>query len=317
MNISLNHRVALATAVLLWAAAPSLLSNQTIDLLVFAGIFAVAGLGVGLLLGQVGIVNLAQAVFYGIGAYATAYCTTALGWSSIAAFGTGLITSGLLAVLIGWPILRLNGFFLALATLALAILGRDLFFEWDWLTGGSLGISGIPKIDLLGFVLDTTTRFYYFVWTVVFFCLWLVHNLTTSRSGLAMRAMRDSEEAAMVLAIDIRRMRARVFVLCALLGSTAGTLFAHYVSYISVQSFSVERGIIFLLIPVLGGATSIWGVVIGALFVTFVPEMLHVFGDFHQVLFGLSLVLVVIAMPGGIAGLVQYLATRYAAKRSI
>ncbi|MGH8785382.1 MAG: branched-chain amino acid ABC transporter permease [Cupriavidus necator] len=299
MNLS---RAFILAAVLLWVVAGQLLSRHHVDLLNFAAILAVGGLGVGLLLGQCGIVNLAQASFYGIGAYASAYCTTALGWPALAGAAAGLVTSAALAAAIGVPVLRLGGFFLALATLAVGSIANVLFFEWDWLTGGTLGIGGIPKLSLFGFVLDTPERYYYFVWPLLAVLLWLIDNLVKGRPGLAMRAMRDAAPAAQVLGVDMHRLKTSMFVLSAMLGSLAGTLFAHYVSFVSVQSFTVERSIVFLLVPVVAGARSTYGVILGALFVSLVPELLSGLGDFHQVLFGAVLVLVVTLMPGGMMG---------------
>ncbi len=298
------HQLAFAILIVVaWIAMPQVLSRHHIDTLNFAAILAVGGLGVGLLLGQCGIVNLAQAAFYGIGAYSSAYCTVTLGWHPITGFVSGLVISAALAAAVGLPILRLGGFFLALATLAVGSVASVLFFEWDWLTGGTLGIGGIPKLSLFGFSLDTPGRFYYFVGPLLLLLLVLARNLVTGRPGLAMRAMRDAPAAAEVLAIDMSRLKTVMFVVCAMLGSLAGSLFAHYVSFVSVQSFTVERSIVFLLVPVIAGAHSVGGVVIGALFVALMPELLSGLGDFHQVLFGLSLVLVVTLLPGGLTSL--------------
>lgn len=294
-------------AVLVWALMPLALSRHHVDLLNFAAFLGIGGLGVGLLLGQCGIVNLGQAAFFGIGAYASAYCTTALGWPAPAGFATGAVVSAAVAAVIGWPILRLNGFFLALATLAVGSIAGVLFFEWDWLTGGTLGIGGIPKLSLAGWKLDTPERYYYFVWPGLGLLLWLAMNLVAGRPGLAMRAMRDAAPAAEVMAIDMHRLKTQMFVLCAVLGSLAGSLYAHYVSFVSVQSFTVERSIFFLLVPVIAGAHSVPGIVVGALFVALAPELLSGLGDFHQVLFGLLLVAVVTLMPGGLVGMASLL----------
>jgi branched-chain amino acid transport system permease protein len=107
------------------------------------------------------------------------------------------------------------------------------------------------------------------------------------------------------LAIDLQWLRTRVFVLCAVLASLAGSLFAHHVNYVSIDSFVIGKSITFLLIPMLGGVTSVAGIVVGALFVTFVPELLSRLGDFHQILFGLALVGVVVGLPGGLMGVVE------------
>lgn len=295
---------------ILFAALPLALPRQAVDLMVFAGLYAIAGLGVGLLLGQCGIVNIAQALFYGIGAYSSAYVTVNLGLPPVVGIGVGIAISGVIALAVGWPILRLTGFFLALATLAIGLIGNIIFYEWDWLTGGTLGIGGIPHLDIFGLALNTPVRFYYLVWTAVAVLLVLAHNLTGGRPGLAMRAMRDAAPAAEALAIDMHGLKVRMFVLCAVLGALAGSLFAHYATYVSVQSFTVERSIVFLLVPVIAGAASVPGIVVGALFVTLVPELLSSFGEAHQILFGLSLVLVVTLLPEGLVGLPSRLRRR-------
>lgn len=294
----------------MWLVLPLYTPRNLMDLLVFAGIYTIAGLGVSLLLGHCGIVNLAQAVFYGIGAYATAYLTTEMGWPNFSGFVVGALVSATVAVLVGWPILRLTGYFLALGTLALSIIGNALFFEWDWLTGGTLGVGGIPHLQFLGFALDSPYRFYYFVWLIAFLCMVFARNLAESRTGLMLRGMRDSSDAAISLGIDLHWLRTKVFVVSALLGSLAGSLFAHYTSFVSVQSFTVEKSFSFLLISVLGGVRSIFGAVVGSLFITFLPEYLSRLGDFHQILFGLALVAVVVGLPGGLMGAAVYFRKR-------
>lgn len=302
----------LGLSLLVLLALPLVLERHSTDLMIFAALYAIAGLGVGLLLGQCGIVNLAQAFFYGIGAYASAYGTVMLGWHPLVGIVAGMAIAGLIALAIGWPILKLSGFFLALATLAIGLIGTILFFEWDWLTGGTLGIGGVPPLSVAGFAFDTPDRFYYLVWGVALVVLLLTHNLVGGRPGLAMRAVRDAAPAAEGLGVDIHGLRTRVFIIGAMLGALAGSLFAHYVTYVSVESFTVQRSIVFLLIPVIAGARVIWGVVPGALFVTLVPEWLTGLGDIHQMLFGIVLVVVVTLLPEGLTGLPARLRRRAA-----
>jgi branched-chain amino acid transport system permease protein len=296
------------TVAILFAAVvllPAVTSRSIVDVLVFSALYAIAGLGVSFLLGQCGIVSLAQSVFYGVGAYSTAYCTTQLGWPAAAGFAFGMGISAIIAAAVGWPVLRLSGYFLALATLALGIIGHVLFLEWDWLTGGTLGIGGIPPLNLFGFVLNTPQRFYYLVWIVVVVVFWLHASLLRSRTGFAMRAMRDAPAAAAALGVDNQMLKAKVFVLSAVLGALAGSLFAHYVSFVSVDSFGVDRAINFLLLAVLGGARTIIGPILGALFITVMPHALSAFGDIHALLFAACLVAAVIFLPGGLAGLLR------------
>ncbi len=288
--------------VALWIAIPAFASRSVVDMLVWTGLYTIAGLGVSFLLGQCGIVSLAQSVFFGIGAYASAYCATQFGWMAPAGFLVGMVVSALIALAVGWPVLRLSGYFLALATLALAIIGHVMFLEWDWLTGGTLGIGGIPALDLFGFALNTPQRFYFLVWPLAVFVLCLHRNLLHSRTGFAIRAMRDAPAAAQVLGVDTRVLKVKMFILSAVLGALAGSLFAHYVTFVSVDSFGVDRAINFLLLAVLGGATTIFGTILGALFITVMPNVLSRFGDIHGVLFAASLILAVIFLPEGFGG---------------
>ncbi|KPK33626.1 MAG: ABC transporter permease [Betaproteobacteria bacterium SG8_40] len=291
-------------ALLLWAALPFVATRHMVDLLVFAGLYSIAGLGVAFLLGQCGIVNLAQSVFYGIGAYSVAWFCARKGLPVPVGIASGIVLSVAMAAVVGWPILRLSGYFLALATLALGIIAQVLFLEWDWITGGTLGIGGIPFIEILGFTFDTPARFYFLVWPVALLLLVLHHNLLHSRAGLALRAMRDEPDAAAVLGIDIHKLKVQMFMLSAMLGSLAGSLFAHYVTFVSVDSFAIDRAISFLLLAVLGGVYTVWGPVLGALFITILPQWLSRLGDIHAFVFAAALIAAVILLPEGFGGAV-------------
>jgi branched-chain amino acid transport system permease protein len=288
--------------LLAWAVLPFVATRHIADLLVFSGLYTIAGLGVAFLLGQCGIVSLAQSVFYGIGAYSVAWFCAHKGLPSPVGMAAGMVTSAAIAVIVGWPILRLSGHFLALATLALGIIGQVLFLEWDWLTGGTLGIGGIPHIAPFGFAFDTPQKFYFLVWPIAGLLLWLHHNLLHSRNGLALRAMRDAPEAAAVLGVNIHRLKVQMFMLSAVLGSLAGSLFAHYVTFVSVDSFTIDRAINFLLLAVLGGVYTIWGPVLGALFITVLPQWLSKLGDIHAFVFAAALIAAVILLPEGFGG---------------
>jgi branched-chain amino acid transport system permease protein len=306
-QISVERSVTVLAALVglaIWAALPWIVGRGTIDILVFSGLYTIAGLGVSFLLGQCGIISLAQSGFYGIGAYAAAYGTTVLGLPVPVCIVMGIILSALIAAAVGIPVLRLSGYFLALATLALAIIAHVMFLELEWLTGGTLGIGGIPRISIFGYVFNTPFRFYYLVWPCAFLVIFLCHNLLHSRAGIALRAMRDAPDAAAVAGVEIESLKVRIFIFSAALGAFAGSLFAHYVSFISVDSFSIDRAIGFLLIAVLGGVRSIAGTIAGALFVTAAPNYLSRFGDIHPILFAAILIVAVIFIPGGFGGMI-------------
>lgn len=285
-----------------WALLPLVATRSVVDLLVFTALYSIAGLGVSFLLGQCGIVSLAQSVFYGIGAYASTYLCVTHKWPIPLAMLTGVALSMAIAAALGWSILRLSGFFLALATLALAVIGHTLFIEWSWITGGTLGTGGVPRLALFGLELNTPMRFYYFVWPVVLLVFLLHYRLLGSRYGLAMRGMRDAPNAAVALGIPTHVLKVQVFVLSAALGSVAGSLFAHYVTFVSTDSFGVDKSIHFLLIAVLGGVQTVAGTILGSLFVTIMPNAMSRFGDIHALLFAVLLVISVMFMPHGFGG---------------
>ncbi len=291
--------------VAVWVAVPLVAPRSVVDLLVFAALYSIAGLGVSFLLGRCGIVTLGQGVFYGVGAYSIAFFCARLGLPSLVGILAGVAISAGVALAVGWPVLWLTGYYLALATLSLGVIGSVLFLEWSGLTGGTLGIGGLPAISLLGWELNSPQRFYYFIWPIVLACVWLQRNLSLSRGGLAMRAMRDSAEAASQLGVNTHVLKVQMFILSAVFGSIAGSLFAHYVSFISVHSFGVDRAISFLLLAILGGIHTDWGSVLGAVFITVVPEMLSRFGDIHAVLFAGALIAAVILLPEGFGGAIE------------
>lgn len=293
-----------------WACIPLLVTRSVVDLLVFTAIYAIAGLGVSFLLGQCGIVTLAQSVFYGIGAYASSYLCVTHKWPIPLAVVAGVLVSMAIAAALGWSILRLSGFFLALATLALAVIGHTLFIEWAWLTGGTLGTGGVPQVNLFGFALNTPQRYYYFVGPVAAIVFLVHYKLLDSRFGLAMRGMRDAPDAALALGVPIHRLKVQVFVLSAAVGSLAGSLLAHYVSFVSSDSFSVDKSIHFLLIAVLGGVQTVAGALLGSLFVTVMPNVMSRFGDIHALLFAILLVVSVIFLPRGFGGTIKQWAER-------
>lgn len=306
--------ILLAATAVVWVAAPFLAPRGTVNLLALASVYAIAGLGVSLLLGYCGIVTLAQSAFFGIGAYSTSYLTVNQGWGSWTGFVVGVTVAGIVAFLLGKPVLRLGGYYLALATLALATIAYILFNQVDVVTGGSLGVGGIP--ELFGGALSEPKYFYFFGWVLAGVLMFLAHQLVTSRTGMAMRALRGQPAAAESLGVEIASLRLKLFVFSAVLGALAGSLYAHYLNYISVESFTIAKSLTFVLIAVLGGSRYVWGPAIGAVFITVAPELLSDFGELHQVLFGIVLVVAIVAVPDGIAGSVVRLLRRPAARVS-
>jgi len=279
------------------------------DVMIFVAIHSIIAAGLSLLLGYAGQISLGQAAFYGLGAYVSGLLTVQLGISPWLAMLTGMVLAGLLAYMVGVPALRLKGHYLAMATLGFGMIVYIVFNEYVSLTGGPSGFGGIPQLSLLGFTLDSTLSFYYFSWALALLVLLLSINIINSRPGRALRALHDSEKAAAAMSINIARAKVQIFVVSAVYGSLAGSLYAHFVSYVNPPPFDVFLSVKILMMVAIGGIGSIWGAYVGAALLTFLPEWLHFFQDFDVLAYGLILLLIVMFSPTGMIGLSEKLFT--------
>jgi branched-chain amino acid transport system permease protein len=289
-------------------AAPFLLSDLDMRLTNLGLISAIAVVGLTFAFGYAGLIQLGQAAFVGLGAYMSALLAVRLGVSFWVGLPAGIAFAAICAALIGWPLLRLRGHYLALATVGLNVSLEIVTRSWVGLTGGFDGISGIPGIAILGWAADTDRRMY---WVVLGFLLlacllaWLVRH---SHLGRAMIAVRDDEIAAGAAGVPVTGTKVAAFTLAGAYGGLAGVLYAHYAAYISPSDFALVRSIEFLAMAVVGGEASILGAVVGALFFTYLPEWLRVFGkETYPTFFGLITLAALILMPTGIVGLARRL----------
>jgi branched-chain amino acid transport system permease protein len=293
-----NRWVLFAVAALIPAVT---LNNQYyLTLLNFIGIYTLLVVGLNLLLGYAGQISLGHAAFFGLGAYASGILTATYGVNPWLALLAGLVVSGLAALLIGIPALKLKGYYLAMATLGFGIIVYIIFNQAQGLTGGPSGLHGIPSLSLAGFPLNTPERLYFLIWTAVGLILALSANLVDSRAGRAIRALHDSEAAAQSLGVNTARLKLKVFILSALYASLAGSFYAHTLNFIAPSSFGFMFSIKLVTMVVLGGMASIWGSLLGAGVLTILPEMLSAFHDFEVIVFGAILMVVMIFLPRGL-----------------
>lgn len=284
-------------------------SNYLLSILVMIGFYALACNGLTLLMGYAGQVSLGHAAFYGIGAYTSAYLSATLGWSPWFSIAAGAVMSAVIAFVVGIPTFKLKGHYLALATLGFGVIVYTCFKEFTSLTGGMNGFFGIPSLKLFGWELNNDVRFYYLIWTAVLLSLLFSRNVIDSRVGRALRSIEGSEAAADAIGVDMMKYKLQVFVYSAVCASVAGSLYAHYVTFINPQAFDVMLSIYFLIMVVIGGAANIWGAVIGAGVFVALSEALkeavplvvdNAGGEFEIVFFGLLLVAMLIYMPNGL-----------------
>ncbi len=303
--------VSLAAAAACLAALPLVTrSPYHLTVAVFVCIYALVTIGLGLLMGYAGQISLGHAAFFGLGAYTSAILTTQHGVNPWAALLAGIILTSLVAWIVGFPTLRLHGHYLAMATLGLGIIFQIIFKEAKSLTLGTDGIRRIPPLALGGIELRSDLQFYYLIWPCLLVVIALATNIVNSRPGRALRAIHDSEPAAAAAGVNTSRYKLQIFVLSAALAALAGSLYAHYIRYISPDRFGFTFSIQLLVMVVAGGARSVWGAFLGAGLFTILREVIvktgeriDVVSDLDVVLFGLILMIVVIFAPQGLASI--------------
>jgi branched-chain amino acid transport system permease protein len=270
-----------------------------ISLLVFMGINSMITMGLSLLMGYAGQISLGHAAFFGIGAYCSGVLTTKYSFHPAAAFFSGIFLSAAVAFLVGKPTLRLKGHYMAVATLGIGEILFIFFNELSSLTGGPSGLSGIPTLTVWGQAIEGAD-YLYLVWGFVILLLLFSLNVINSRVGRALRAVHGSELAANAMGVDAARYKVQVFVLSAIYASMAGSLYAHFVTFISPSSFNLMFSILLLMMVVVGGAETIWGALLGSSILTLLPEYLRGLEDFEVLVYGAILMVVLIFMPRGI-----------------
>lgn len=293
-----------AIVVALWLVLPlGMRGDATRSLMVFAAISLILSVGLSLLFGYAGQISLGQAAFYGIGAYVSAILSTRRGVPSIVDVVAAVIAPAALGYVVARPVLRLRGYTLAMVTAALGVILHTVFVEWSDLTGGYSGLTNIPPLSLGPLVARSPLAVYYIAGAAALLVLLLSLRIIETPYGRAMRTIREAEPAARSVGIDIPRLKAEVFALAAGLSGLAGALYAHFVGFISPESFTVDASINLLLAVVIGGVGSPWGAAIGAVLLTLLPEWLHDLQSAYGLVFGLLVIVLLTIEPRGIVGL--------------
>ena len=274
--------------------------NYLLNVLVFVGINTMLAVGLNLLLGYAGQISLGHAAFFGMGAYISGIVTSRYPVEPFLIIFLAAVCVGLIAFVIGFPILKLKGHYLAMATLGFGIIMYIIFNETvDW-TGGPSGLSGIPSLKIGPVVFDNDQSNYYLVWVFTLVVMMLSINLSNSRIGRALRAIHDSEVAARVMGVNARLLKVQIFTVSAVISAVAGSLYAHVMTFIAPASFGFNFSVELLTMIVIGGLGSVYGSFLGAFILTMLPEFLRVFQDLDIVIYGLMLILMTMYMPGGL-----------------
>lgn len=269
-------------------------------LMVLAGIYAILALGLSLFLGYAGQISLGHAAFFGIGAYTTAILTTRYAFSTFGAFWASAVAAAAFAYLIGRPILKLKGYFLALATLGFGEIFLVIVRETRDLTGGVSGIFGIPWFSVAGFTFDTYLKQYYLIWGVLIGLVLFAKNLVRSKMGRALLAVAASEDAASSVGINVVRVKVGVFVVSAAFAGFAGSLFAGVMSTASPEGFGLGLSVLIVMMVIMGGMGTLYGPIFAAIFLTWLTDVLGGYQEYSLPIFGVILILLLIFFPDGV-----------------
>jgi len=275
-------------------------NSYYLNVLVFVGIYSLITIGLSLLMGYTGQISLGHAAFFGLGAYTSGVLSTKFGVSPWLALLAAIFVTGGIAFLIAAPALKLKGHYLAMATLAFGYIVFIVFNQASSLTGGPSGFGQIPRFRLGNFLLRSDVHYYYLVWTLVIVVLLVSLNIIHSRVGRALRSIHEGELTANIMGVNTAKYKIQVFVLSAVYASLAGSLYAHFITFLNPTPFGFHFSIVLVAMVAVGGMASVWGAMIGAALLTILPEYLRAFHDYDILIYGSILLLIMMFLPKGL-----------------
>lgn len=274
---------------------------------VLAGLYVMVAQGLLLLIGYAGQVSLGHSAFLAIGAYATGILCTKYNFPVLFSVILGAVVAGFVGWLIGKPTTRLRGYYLAMATMAFGVIVHQLLFELPELTGGAMGLTGIPNLKIGSFVFKSDISYFIIIWFLVILIQIGVIRLTTSSVGRQLRAIHSDELAAASMGLEVSRLKVITFVVSAVLAGLAGGIYALYSSFISPEAFSLDLSIIFAMMVFVGGKNHPWGGVLGGIALTIIPELIRSYRDYSAGIYGVILILLLLYLPNGVPQILDYL----------
>lgn len=280
-----------------------------LHILIISGIYIILTLSLNLILGYTGIPALGHIAFACVGAYTSSLLALNYGISPWIGLLIGACFASLLGIIIGFPSMRLKGDYLALATFGFGVIVYSISKNWVDLTRGPMGLPGIPKFSVLGFELQPVWAYLILVIAFVFITTFIINRIVDSPFGRNLRSIREDEIASLSIGKNINKYKLIVFVVGAFFAGIAGSLYAHYITFIDPSSFTMMESIAILLMVVFGGMGTIKGSFIGALVLVIFPEMLRFLGmpssvaaPLRQMIYGLLLIILMLKRPQGIIG---------------
>ncbi len=298
----------IASAVFAFAL-PFVFSSYQVNIMTTALMYVVLGLGLNIVVGLAGLLDLGYVAFYAVGAYSCGLLNHHFGLGFWTALPVGAFLGALFGILLGFPVLRLRGDYLAIVTLGFGEIIRLILENWNEFSFGPSGIANISRPSLFGlqFSLQSATIYIYFLMiALALFTIFVVYRLQNSRIGRAWVALREDEIACQAMGIDKTKTKLSAFALGATWAGMMGAMFAAKTTFINPASFTFIESAIILSIVVLGGMGSIIGVIIAAFILILLPEYLRAFSEYRMLLFGAILVIMMVFRPQGIISNVRH-----------
>jgi len=294
---------ALVVICIVAVAFPFVFSIYQTNIMITAMIYILLGLGLNIVVGVAGLLDLGYAAFYAVGAYSYALLNYhfGLGFWTVLAIGAGL--AALFGIILGFPVLRLRGDYLAIVTLGFGEIIRLIMENWNEFSFGPSGIANIPRPGFFGMEMNieqATIYIYFLMIVLALFTIFVVNRLQNSRIGRAWIALREDEVACQAMGIDKRKTKLMAFALGATWAGFAGVVFAAKTTFINPASFTLWESINILCVVVLGGMGSIVGVIVGAFTLVLLPEYLRFLSEYRILVYGAVLVIMMVFRPGGI-----------------
>jgi branched-chain amino acid transport system permease protein len=294
---------------LLWALAVAIVAyvfvtgGYLIAVLHFAAIYVVFVTGLNIFMGFAGQVSFGHNAFAAISGYASAVLSTTYGWEPVAAGAVGILGALACALIVGYPTLRLRGHYLAMATLAIGLIAYEVAVQWQSVTQGYMGISGIPSLGIGRWTITSDRALLVCLIAFALIAVLAAAGIRKSRLGRAFVAIAGSEDAARALGIDVARYKLIAFLISAFYAAVAGSLFVHAVGFVSPEVYGLHMVVLAFTMLYVGGIGTVAGPALGALVVALLPETVRRFSEYQDLAYGALLILILIFAPGGLASL--------------
>ena len=283
--------------------------DYAIHVLIISTIYIILASSLNLLIGYTGILSIAHAAFMGVGAYVSSLLGLSLGMNFFGSLILGALSAAVISALIAFPTIRIKGDYYIIASFAIQVIIYSIFMNWDSLTHGAIGLTGIPKPVIFGYEIVSRNSYFLLTLFFTFLTLLFINKLVTSPFGRILKAIREDEIAAQSMGKNVVYYKTVVFIVGCTLASVAGSLYAHYIAFIDPSSFTLEESIFILSLVIIGGAGNLKGPILGALVLTFVPELLRFLhisasaaGPVRQMIYGALLIIFMLFRPQGLLG---------------